>query len=346
MNPICAIARCPADDLGERFEPTAWLRERWPDWGLGPTPERLSMLLVTGGLRSVNKVVLLAFAEPGPVPLVAVKAPRVDVAAAGIRRESAALASLTVRLPGVPRILFRREIEGVPLLGEAAFAGRPLESVLTRRNLVTWSTRVTDWLAALVGAAPALPAAHWRETFVEPVLSRFGERFGRLADPALLRTSEEIVRGIGPLPPVTEQRDFSPWNLLVTTAGDIAVLDWESAEVVGLPALDLLYYLAFASFNVERANDLKNRVASYRRLLDPSTPTGALRRNCLARYLEALGLDASHLGPLRVLVWMIHAESEYCRAAADVGATPPEEVLARGLFLALWTEEVRHLAGG
>jgi aminoglycoside phosphotransferase (APT) family kinase protein len=37
-----------------------------------------------------------------------------------------------------------------------------------------------------------------------------------------------------------EQRDFGPWNLLVTPAGQIAVLDWESAEVDGLPALDRL----------------------------------------------------------------------------------------------------------
>lgn len=85
--------------------------------GLGPTPEQLSTLLVTGGPRSVSKVVLLAFAEPSQAPLVAVKAPRVRAAAAGVRREALALARLTGRrsepTPGVPRLLFCREIDGV-----------------------------------------------------------------------------------------------------------------------------------------------------------------------------------------------------------------------------------------
>ncbi len=69
-----------APRLSGELAPSAWLRDGWPHWGLGDAPSRLSTLLVTGGPRSVSKVVLLAFAEPSPVPLVAVKAPRVDEA--------------------------------------------------------------------------------------------------------------------------------------------------------------------------------------------------------------------------------------------------------------------------
>jgi hypothetical protein len=297
----------------------------------------------------VSKAVLLAFAEPSPIPLVAVKAPRVDAAAAGIRREGAALTSLARRaeyIPGVPRMLFCREIESVPLVGETALAGRPLESLLAPRSLRTWSMKVADWLAALALGGPILPAAYWRDAIVEPMLARFVELFGRVVDRGLLREGEGIVRGIGGLPSVPEQRDFGPWNLLVTSTGELAVLDWESAEVEGLPALDLLYYLAYASFNVDRAHDRDSRVASYRRSLDPSTATGAVRRDCLARYLGAVGLGSTSLGPLRVLLWLIHAQSDHRHAAADAGGTPPADVLARSLFLALWTEEVRHVTRG
>jgi hypothetical protein len=298
----------------------------------------------------VSKVVLLAFAEPGSTPLVAVKAPRVDGAAVGIRREGAALTSLgarrSERVPGVPRVLFRREIDGVPLVGETALAGRPLESLLAPRSLGAWSMKVADWLAALANGGPALPASHWRDVIVEPVLSQFVERFGRVVDRGLVREGEAIVRSIGALPSVSEQRDFGPWNLLVTSAGELAVLDWESAEMEGLPALDLLYYLAYASFNVDRAQDRESRVAAYRRSLDPVTSTGAVRRDCLARYLDALGLDSACLAPLRVLVWLIHAQSDFHHAAADAGGPPPRDVLARSLFLDLWTEELRHVARG
>jgi hypothetical protein len=310
----------------------------------------LSTLLVTGGPRSVSKVVLLAFAEPRPTPLVAVKASRVDEAAAGLRREASALERLAEGrfgpVQGVPRILFRREVDGLPLVGETALAGRPLENLLTRRNLGAWSMKVTAWLAALAGGTPPLPAVHWRDTIVEPVLGRFVELFGRAIDRGLLRECEGIVHAIGALPPVPEQRDFGPWNLLVTPAAEIAVLDWESAAVEGLPALDLLYYLTYASFNVDRARHLEGRVVSHRRSLDPSTPTGAVRQACLTRYLDALGLDRQALAPLRVLVWLIHAQSEFRRAAADVGEPPSPAALGRSLFLALWQQEVRDVTAG
>jgi hypothetical protein len=348
-GPICAIARPAAGSPSDGLDPATWLREGWSEWGLGPTPERLSTLLVTGGPRSVSKVVLLAFAEPSPIPLVAVKAPRLEAATRGILGEGAALANLTgIRprhIPGVPRLLFRREIDHVPLVGETALIGRPLESLLTHRSLPTWSLKVTDWLAALGQGAAVQPADHWRDTIVDPVLSQFVERFGGVVDRGLLREGEAIVRGIGAFPAVPEQRDFGPWNLLVSPAGEIAVLDWESAELDGLPALDLLYYLAYASFNVDRASDREGRLASYRRSLDPSTPTGAVRGHCLARYFEALGLHPASLAPLRVLVWLIHAHSDFRHAAADAGGSPSPDAIGRSLFVALWAEEVRHLRG-
>lgn len=348
-TPICALARRAGTPASGELAPSDWLRDGWPHWGLGDVPGRLSTLLVTGGPRSVSKVVLLAFAEPSPVPLVAVKAARVDEASAGVRREGDALASLATRrlggVPGVPRLLVRRQVGGVPLVGESAVIGRPLDALLTRRNLGSWSCKVADWLAALApGESPRSPS-HWGEAIVEPVLARFVDVFGGVVDRGLLRDGEAILGRLGALPPVPEQRDFGPWNVLVTPAGDIAVLDWESADVDGLPALDLLYYLAYAAFNVDRASDRERRIASFRRSLDAATPTGAIRRDCLAQYCGSLGVDPAQLGPLRALVWLIHAQSDARHATADVGGAPPAELLSQSLFLGLWEEEVRHIAG-
>lgn len=345
---LCAVARRPSES-GSYDAPADWLREGWSSWAGGPAPERISTLLLTGGPRSVSKAVLLAFAEPGAEPLVAIKAPRVTEAASGLRREAAALEALGIRpgrVPGVPRLLFRREVGGVLVVGESAIVGVPLEATLGARTLRRWSLRVTDWLARLAADGMSRAGAHWRERLVEPALARFEREFGRVVDPGLLREGASIARAIGDCPAVPEQRDFGPWNLVVLPSGELGVLDWESAEVEGLPALDLLYYLAYASFNVERAHHHEGRVAAYRRALDPTTRTGSVRRECLLRYRESLGLPLEHLGPLRVLVWLIHTASDYRHAAADAGGAPSAAALERSLFLGLWGEEVRAVAAG
>ena len=215
--------------------------------------------------------------------------------------------------------------------------------MLTSRNLAHWAGAVTDWLAALALGQPSRPPTLWGEAIVEPALARFAADFRGVADPGLLRDGETLVRGIGGLPAVPEQRDFGPWNVLVTPEGGIAVLDWESAEVDGFPALDLLYFLAYAAFAVDGARTREQRIVSFRRSLDPASATGAVRRDCLGRYVAALGLDPSQLDPLRALVWLIHAQSDVRHAAADAGGAPPPALLARSLFLGLWEEEVRHI---
>ena len=343
---IHAIARrAGADTLDNDRHQVSWLSGRWQQLGLGTAPERLSALLVTGGPRSISKVVLLAFAEPSPLPAVAVKAPRVEGAASGLRREAAVLAGLRSRrghpIRGVPGLLFSREIDGAPLVGETALSGRPLDRMLSRRSFRVWSLKVTDWLAELAAGSTSLPAAHWRERIIDPVFAQFLDRFGRVLDPGLVREAEGILGTLGPVPAVPEQRDFGPWNLLVTPTSELAVLDWESGEVEGLPGLDLLYYLAYASFNVDRAHDPESRSTSYRRSLDPTTRTGAVRRECIERYFRMTGVDPANLGPLRVLLWVIHAQSDFRHAEADAGGLPTSNALARSFFLKLWEQEVR-----
>jgi Phosphotransferase enzyme family len=318
------------------------LLAEWPSWGLGPRPDRLSLLLATGGPRSVSKVVLLAFAEPEGRPLVAIKAPRVPEAADGVRREADVLQRIG-RVAGVPRLLLRRECDGVPMIVETALPGRPLEGLINAGNLAPWATRVSDWLAGLGQGASSRPAAHWREAIVEPALTRFERAFGGVADPELLRAGAAIVRRIGDLPSVPEQRDFGPWNVLVGSDDGLAVLDWESGEAEGLPALDLLYFLAYASFGADRARSREHRVASFTRSLNASSPTGAVRRTSLERYARTIGLDQARLAPLRALVWLIHAYSDFRHAEADAAGPPAADALRRSLFLALWSAEVRDL---
>jgi hypothetical protein len=345
--PLYAVARRPGPPDADAA--AALAGHAWERWDLRPEPGRLSTMLITGGPRTISKVVVLAFREPAAAPIVAVKAARVEPAAVGVRREAEVLKEVERRHPGlsgVPRVLFSREARGTPLVGETAIAGQLLETRLRSRTLSRWAHRVTDWLIDFAADGVVRPAAHWRRELLGPVVTEFKQAFAGIADPALVSAAEAVLERLPDLPSVIEQRDFSPWNLLVTPSGELGVLDWESAAVDGLPLLDLLYFLAHATFNVDRALSLPARLVSYRRALDPSSATGALRSECIRRYVAALGLNPACVAPLRVLVWMIHAQSEVRHAAADAGGVPGAAALSRSLFLALWQEEVGHVTRG
>jgi hypothetical protein len=150
---------------------------------------------------------------------------------------------------------------------------------------------------------------------------------------------------MGPLPIVPEQRDFSPWNVLIDSDGGLGVLDWESAELDGLPALDLIYFLTYLAFQIDGVafGSASPRLCeSYRRTLDPSSFTGAIRTECLDRYALRVGLRRETLGPLAVLTWLIHSRSDYQHVVTDFAGRPHPAALRGSVFLSLLEEEIRQ----
>jgi aminoglycoside phosphotransferase (APT) family kinase protein len=170
----------------------------------------------------------------------------------------------------------------------------------------------------------------------------FTSQFAPVLDPEKIRKTEEALDQLDALPMVCEQRDFGPWNVLVAPDGALGVLDWESAELRGLPALDLIYFLSFQAFFHDRTMRSRQFRPSYRTLLDASTFTGSIHAECMARYTERVGIEPRMLHPLRLLCWMIHAGSDYRHLAADVAGDPCADDLRRSAFLGLWEEELAH----
>ena len=346
--PARAIAYRPAagpdrDDLETGI--TDWVRTGWRPWEPGPPPARLSCLLLTTGPRAISKVVGLVFAEPDPRPRVAVKIARVPEAAAGLAREAAALRSLSaVRpggLPGVPRLLFCREFGGLPAVGETALEGIPLLSQVTRSSYRDLALKATTWIGELARATLGRSPGSGLPHFVDAAFGEFEATFGPILDPAMVRASREMLTGLS-LPTVCEHRDYSPWNILIAPDGRLAVLDWESAELQGVPALDLIYFLTYLTFALDNALNSKRIEASYRAGFTPSTFTGEIHQECLAQYAARVGIDPRVVGRLRVLAWILHSRSEYRHFEADTAGKPTAAALRRSLFVRLWELEVRH----
>ncbi|HET9185810.1 MAG TPA: hypothetical protein VFN82_06655 [Solirubrobacterales bacterium] len=300
-----------------------------------------SPMLLTGGHRSINKVVALDFTPGALRPSAAAKFARVAEAEAGLEREASILARLAEERPGVEGIPeFRQRLrrcgrEGVV---EGAVDGDSMLDRLTPKSFPEMARRVTDLLIELAGKR----GGEGRRTTVEEHLGFFESRFGSVLDEeqlAALRSGAEAVAG---LPVVCEHRDCSPWNLVLAARDRPALLDWESAEPHGLPGLDLAYFLANAAFVLDKALEGGTTRASYRRLLDPGTPYGAVAAAETARYCEALDLDPELMPVLRRLCWMVHCRSDYEHLRLAAAGEPASEDLRKAPFLGLLLEELER----
>lgn len=353
LFPICAIGRRPADPSSpirhqdrHLFE---MISERWPQWGLGDTPGRLSCLLVTGGNRCISKCVALIFEEPHAQPRLAVKLSRVPQSIPALQQEATVLQTLHSDYPaacsGIPRVLHSERGREHALLVETAIPGVPIEKMIERGSFQALALKGTDWLAEFARQTARGPGLDWRTRLAQPAIEEFATTFQGVADARLLEYTREILGTLNALPTLPEQRDFSPWNVLLDPQGALVVLDWESAELNGVPALDLIYfmtYLAFALDNVPIETVSPRLRESYRRSLDPTTFTGRIRRACMARYAARVGLDLNDVQRLAILAWLIHSRSDYRRFSADFPSRPRPSTLRQSVFLALWEEEVRN----
>jgi len=346
LAPICVTASKmkPAGRNASLCESQEEIFDIWDDDKTRGLSRRFDYLMWTGGKRSINKVILYSFPTGEGLPRLVVKLPRIPEAIPGLTHEAQILQALHANksqaAKHAPKVLFSHSVNGMTALGETTVSGQPLYTVIDQSNIQGLAINVTEWLAGLTGGEPYYTQARWWDQIAEPALRDFEQSFGPVLDENVLPKCRAILGRLGDLPITFEHRDCSPWNLLITTSGELAVLDWESAEQYGLPAIDLEYFLANLAFFMDGAMKSGNFIESYRRASDPMTPTGRLQAACQRHYIECTGLDPAVLHPLRLLAWLIHTRSDIRHLTADAGGSPQPADLRRSLFFTLVLEEL------
>jgi glycosyltransferase involved in cell wall biosynthesis len=305
-------------------------------------PPSASLLLLTGGHRSINKVVGLAFEGGTKKPTAAVKFARAAEAEPGLAREAEVLRRLSEEqsgLRGVPGFRGEGHRAGRFAVVEEAIEGRSLLDQLTLQNFEDVALRITRLLVDLA-RVDGTQSSGWRERLVEEPLADFERNFGAVVAAGSVPALHSILDDLGELPPAPEHRDCSPWNVVLTPSGEPALLDWESAEPDGLPGMDLVYFLANCAFVLDGAIESGRTRETYAKLLDPRTTYGRIARRARHEYMNALGIGGADFRRLRLLCWIVHSRSDYRHLQLESPGAPPPDQLLEAPFLGLVAEEL------
>ncbi len=274
---------------------------------------------------------------------------RVPEAEPGLEREAEVLRRLREERPdlaGVPSLIGEGSRDGRLAVVQEAVAGRSLLDTLTPENFEATARRVTGVLIDLAGGVGRIEVAKnppgGGKSPPRDALDWFAGSFGPVIDPDLLDRAQALLADLDHLPLTVEHRDCSPWNVLMTPAGDPVLLDWESAEPAGLPGLDLVYFLANCAFVLDGALESGRTRETYAKLLDPNAPHGRVATAAIAEYTAALGISAADFRRLRLLTWIVHSRSDYRHLELESRGTPSAEALRGSVFFGLVEEELER----
>lgn len=286
-------------------------------------------LSAPGRYRS-RKIVFFLF-EPGAgLPFAVVKGTREPDLNHRLENEHRALVWLARRgcvKPGsAPTPLFLGHHAGCAVVGEGAIDGTPLrERIRAARDLAP-GARVVDWLLELARATADRRSATPADAAdaLGCLLDRFVELYGppREQRRFLYEQVSRLVEGAESFPLVFQHGDPGTWNLLWTREGDLGVIDWEAAEVRGVPLWDLFYFLrslAMSAPGMPRRGDWVARSAAPF-LLD--SPVHELAVRATRRHCDALELPPAWCEALFYTCWMHRALKEVTRlrpGALDAG---------------------------
>jgi aminoglycoside phosphotransferase (APT) family kinase protein len=242
-------------------------------------------------------------------PVLVAKAARLRGDGSGVDREAHALSDIHARGARmgdtIPRLVGVVDCHGHPVLVQTALRGKPLDPALIRRDRENTTADVVSWITKLHRSTliEATDRAAWFATHVERPLRTLEVALGDDAEDRRLlnetRRQLEPLRDI-PLPYVVEHCDLSHPNLFRLHSGDIGVIDWELADVYGIPLADLYFFLTYAARASSNARSEREEMRAFEAAFVGPEPWS---RFYVEKYLRELSLRHDVAGPLFVLTW-------------------------------------------
>lgn len=315
-------------------------------------PERLTSVMLTPRFRASRHVVFLVLPARKPYPVLVAKVPRLGERTQSLTREAAAIETIQKMRPGgfdsIPQLVAFEEYQGYPLLIETALNGPLLDPPRVRHDLEAACDLALDWLTDL----PRTPAAglrpDWYEARIFQPLSAFAGSFPLNArEEQLLIRTQELIAPLkqAALKPIVEHGDVSHPNLITLHAQNLGVVDWELAEMDGVPACDLFFFLTYAAFAQDDARTRRDFITPFN---DAFFGPDAWAVPYVEQYARRMQIATEHLTPLFVLCWARYMSRLLLRLYNDdltPASVEPETAawLRENRYYALWRHTLNHL---
>ncbi|RIK43636.1 MAG: hypothetical protein DCC55_05190 [Chloroflexi bacterium] len=310
---------------------------------LATPPQYLQALATAAGIRldgfrwglsargeySSRKLLFFLFdgANPAPSapPTYIVKMVRDPVFNPRLENEHQALSLLKQRGIGdretLPQVVFFGHHAGLAIVGETVITGAPFHQHTQATADCPYLHAALEWLTDL-GAATANPNATTpgeAASILDRLFTRFMQIYRLTAEQQtfLAAQLDALRTSRAPLPLVFQHGDPGPWNVMVTESGRVAFLDWEAAEVEGLPLWDLFYFLRSYCIGAARTLGIRDPLAGFTYQFLGETPLSHLINTAIRCYCTRIGLSSQLVEPLFYTCWMHRALKEATRLTPD-----------------------------
>jgi len=217
----------------------------------------------------------------------------------------------------VPQIAFFGYHNDLAIVGETSIEGTPFRQRTTTTTDCPYAQAVIDWLTYLGEASVDFTTATAGQ--VAEGLDTLFKRFSQIyhLSPAhydFMAKQIAVIRATeNTFPLLLQHGDPGPWNVLVTPGGDIAFLDWEAAEIKGMPLWDMFYFLRSYCMEIARANGIHDRLDGFTQLFLTESPFNQLVAKSAKQYCQLIGLAQELVEPLFYTCWMHRALKESSR---------------------------------
>jgi hypothetical protein len=217
----------------------------------------------------------------------------------------------------IPKAVFFGHHRNLAIVGETIIEGVALRQKTEWSDVCPYARSAIDWFIELGEATSNQDGVTSMEeaATLEKLFERFNEIYQLSTEhySFLVKQIERVRDSCTPFPLVIQHGDPGTWNALAQPNNGVAFLDWEAAELHGVPLWDLLYFLRSYCVGAARAQGTRDRLIGFEEQFLGQSKISHLVIEAIKRYCKHTGLSGNMVEPLFYTCWVHRALKESTR---------------------------------